>query len=44
MHCTFLQEGSTALYCAVAKGHIDVVKLLLSRFPNIITQIDSVSE
>ena len=40
----FLQGGWTALHYAASGGSTDVVDLLLSRHPDMITQTDNVSE
>ena len=40
----FLQYGRTALHYAASGGSTDVVDLLLSRHPDMITQTDNVSE
>ena len=40
----FLQDGCTALHHAASDDSIDVVDLLLSRHPDMITQTDNVSE
>ena len=40
----FLQAGWTALHHAAFGGSTDVVDLLLSRHPDMITQTDNVSE
>ena len=40
----FLQNGWTALHLAAYGGSADVVDLLLSRHPDMITQTDNVSE
>ena len=40
----FLQDGRTALHHAASGGSADVVDLLLSRHPDMITQTDNVSE
>ena len=40
----FLQLGWTALHYAARGGSTDVVDLLLSRHPDMITQTDNVSE
>ena len=40
----FLQDGRTALHYAAYGGSADVVDLLLSRHPDMITQTDNVSE
>ena len=40
----FLQAGQTALHHAARGGSTDVVDLLLSRHPDMITQTDNVSE
>ena len=40
----FLQRGWTALHHAARGGSADVVDLLLSRYPDMITQTDNVSE
>ena len=40
----FLQGGLTALHYAANGGSTDVVDLLLSRHPDMITQTDNVSE
>ena len=39
----FLQHGHTALHYAAGGGSADVVDLLLSRHPDMITQTDNVS-
>ena len=44
MFCVFLQDGETALHHAARVGSTDVVNLLLSRHPDMITQTDNVSE
>ena len=40
----FLQVGLTVLHYAARGGSADVVDLLLSRHPDMITQADNVSE
>ena len=40
----FLQGGWTALHYAARGGSTDVVDLLVSRHPDMITQTDNVSE
>ena len=40
----FLQAGGTALHYAASNGSTDVVDLLLSRHPDMITQTSNVSE
>ena len=42
--CVFLQGGETALHHAARGGSTDVVDLLLSHYPDMITQTDNVSE
>ena len=40
----FIQNGWTALHCAAAGGHPDVVDLILNNNPGMITQTDKVSQ
>ena len=44
MCCVFLQNGWTALHTAALNGHVDVVKLLVSYHPSLITMTDKVSK
>jgi len=42
MFCVFSQVKWNALHCAAFGGHVNVVNWLCHRYPNMITQIDTV--
>ena len=44
MCCVFLQSGWTALHTAAMYGQVDIVNLLLTNNPDLISQTDNVSE